>query len=208
MSHLVQWLMKHGGIYSITHTASGRQYIGSAVSFYNRWKEHRSLLNRGAHHSRHMQRTWNKYGKDAFCFAVIEVVEDKTLLLSREQSYLDNLRPEFNGSPTAGSQLGRVVTAETRAKRSAAMKGRVFSDEHRAKLSAAAKNMSPEHRTKLSEAAYKRLLDAEYREDILAKLLAGRLRYNDTPESKDVYSQAGKVGTTKQKALRKQLEGG
>ncbi|MEZ0602929.1 NUMOD3 domain-containing DNA-binding protein [Paraburkholderia sp. IW21] len=49
------------------------------------------------------------------------------------------IRSTSSSSSRERTDMGRTVSAETRAKMSAAKKGRVFSPEHRAKLSAAAK---------------------------------------------------------------------
>lgn len=37
----------HCGVYVIEHTATGRRYVGSAVSLSKRWKEHRRQLMQG-----------------------------------------------------------------------------------------------------------------------------------------------------------------
>ena len=48
-------------IYGIRHIASGRIYVGSAVRTNARWRQHRSQLQRGTHHSRYLQAAWSKY---------------------------------------------------------------------------------------------------------------------------------------------------
>lgn len=93
-------------IYAIVHVASGKLYIGSAKDTKIRWSCHRTSLRSAKHHSKHLQRSFNKYGEDCFVFRVLEVVESAANLVVREQWWLDNLKPAFNGSPTAGSQLG------------------------------------------------------------------------------------------------------
>jgi hypothetical protein len=47
----------------------------------------------------------------------LEILEscDKDKLLAREQDYLDQLHPEYNLSPTAGSRAGCPHTEETKA---------------------------------------------------------------------------------------------
>lgn len=95
------------GIYSITHVASGTRYIGQAASIGDRWLTHRSHLDLGRHHCRHLQSAWKKYGAGAFAFFVLEYVPlDKEALASREQHWFDKLRPEYNVAPAAGSSLG------------------------------------------------------------------------------------------------------
>jgi group I intron endonuclease len=70
-----------------------------------------------------------KYGYSNFSFEVLEYCE-KNILLEREQFYIDSLNPEYNLSPTAGSSLGRSVSAETRIKMSNAQKGKYIGDKH------------------------------------------------------------------------------
>lgn len=111
------------GIYAIIHQESGRIYIGSAVNIRDRWRTHRGRLNRGTHHSRHLQNAWSKYGGDAFSFSILERC-DRAALIPREQAYLDEVGPAFNMCPTAGSSLGRRPSPESRAKIAAALVGR------------------------------------------------------------------------------------
>lgn len=99
------------GIYTITHTATGRNYIGSSINVQQRWLDHIRTLRRGVHKSSHLQRAWDKYGADAFSFAIIERVEDVTKLLEREQHFFD-LRyavtgdTGFNVAPSVRGRLG------------------------------------------------------------------------------------------------------
>lgn len=121
------------GIYRITNTVSGKFYIGSAVNIDARWRSHRHKLAKGTHHSSHLQNSYNKHGLSSFVFEVVEVVCDKTQLISTEQRWIDDLCPVFNMSPTAGSPLGVKHTPETCAKMSASRMGRKHSAEHIAK---------------------------------------------------------------------------
>lgn len=106
------------GIYEIVCTENGRRYIGSAVNIDKRWRGHVLQLNEKRHHSRHLQRAWNKYGQAAFVFVVLEECMKGELIL-REQHYIDCLKPAFNSRPQAASQLGYRHTDETRRKMSA-----------------------------------------------------------------------------------------
>lgn len=80
------------GIYSITHIASDKKYIGSSRQIRQRWVDHMKMLRRGVHHSRTLQRAWNKYGEDAFSFEILEECQDANLKVV-EQHYLDTIRP-------------------------------------------------------------------------------------------------------------------
>lgn len=54
-----------------------------------------------------------------------------------EQLLLDGMQPHYNSVPTAGSQLGRKTTEETKRKLSASITGMKRSAETRARMSAA-----------------------------------------------------------------------
>lgn len=131
--------MGTGGIYEIVNTVNGKRYIGSAVNFKKRFREHRRDLMRNDHHSIALQRAWNKYGEDAFQFLPMMTVEDSTKLIWWEQRFFDALKPEYNICLVAGSSLGVKLTPEHRAKISAGNIGRVPSVETRALISKANK---------------------------------------------------------------------
>lgn len=103
------------GIYQIRSLNNGKIYIGSAVNFRNRARKHFNLLKLNKHHSIYLQRSYNMYKNENFVFEILENVE-KTRLFEREQYYIDNLNPEYNMAPTAGSSLGRKATEETKAR--------------------------------------------------------------------------------------------
>lgn len=93
------------GIYRIDCTANGRFYIGSAKSIKARWKAHINALKRGDHGNSHLLRIARKHGLESLQFSIIEECPCECLL-SREQFYLDTLKPTINLSPTAGSITG------------------------------------------------------------------------------------------------------
>ena len=107
-----------GGIYLITCTQNGRQYVGSSKDIAYRWRKHREKLSSGRHWNRYLQRAWNKYGGEAFEYAILETVEDASLLHIREQHWIDTLHPKFNLSPFANrpTTQGLTYSTETRQK--------------------------------------------------------------------------------------------
>jgi len=108
------------GIYVIRNTISGRVYVGSAVNIANRWLHHRKSLRAGKHHSPYLQFAWNKYGEDAFIHETIELVPDVTMLIEREQHWIDThvalYGKGYNVCPTAGNTLGFKFSPESLAK--------------------------------------------------------------------------------------------
>jgi group I intron endonuclease len=142
------------GIYTIT-SPSGKQYVGSAVSFKARWRVHRRHLRQGAHHCLSLQRAFNKYGEDALVFSKIAFCA-KEDLIAREQEQIDarSRSKLYNSYMTAGSalgtkhgpefgekcrqrMLGSVQSEETKARRAESHKGQKRSAETRAKMSEA-----------------------------------------------------------------------
>ena len=103
-------------IYNIRNLINDKGYIGSAIDFKARQVIHRCQLLKDKHHSKHLQRAYNKHGKDNFIYEIIEYVEDKTKLIEREQVWLDFFNPEYNICKTAGSSLGVKRSDEFKAK--------------------------------------------------------------------------------------------
>lgn len=56
----------------------------------DRWSSgHRPYLRKGNHSNQKLQRAWDKYGESSFVFSVIEHVDDDSLLVGREQYYMN-----------------------------------------------------------------------------------------------------------------------
>lgn len=83
------------GIYSITNTQNGRQYIGSSSNVEARWEDHRYWLDRGEHINQHLQSSWKKYGRGSFRFDLIEECKESELL-RRERYYIRRCPDRYN----------------------------------------------------------------------------------------------------------------
>lgn len=129
------------GIYEIRNLVNGKRYVGSAVSFWNRWRIHAQSLARGDHHSKQLQRSWLKYGPFAFQFNKLLACKKDDLLMY-EQICIDHYKPEYNSAPRAGSNLGLRMREESKAllaeaaRRTRNFTGKTHSAESRAKISA------------------------------------------------------------------------
>ena len=66
------------GIYKIINNVNGKFYIGSASNFLNRYKEHLSALKNNRHYNDILQRSFNKHGKEAYAFIVLEITTGKS----------------------------------------------------------------------------------------------------------------------------------
>jgi group I intron endonuclease len=117
------------GIYAIRNTVNGKVYVGSAANIEKRWRLHRSQLALSTHHSKKLQNAWNKHGSQSFVFEVIELVNDKSNLLEREQHWIDTLSAfsnGYNGRLKAQSYLGMKHSTDALAKMSAKMMGNSY----------------------------------------------------------------------------------
>jgi group I intron endonuclease len=103
-------------IYTILCEETNKQYIGSALNHAKRKREHFYNLKNNKHPNKKMQNAYNKYGVDCFEFKIIEIVNDETKLLEREQHYIDKLKPFYNICKVAGSSFGLKRTSGTRDK--------------------------------------------------------------------------------------------
>lgn len=78
------------GVYKITNIITNKIYIGSSNDICRRWGEHKRMLKRNAHHSIHLQYSWNKHGVDNFIFEILEECGAGDRFI-REQFYFDTL---------------------------------------------------------------------------------------------------------------------
>ena len=69
-------------------------------------KKHRQALIRGKHHSKYLQRVFNKHGESSLNVEVVLVCEENNLKMY-EQLLIDGLSPEFNGAKSANSPVHR-----------------------------------------------------------------------------------------------------
>lgn len=124
------------GIYKITCTVNSKIYIGSSVNILKRWQNHKSDLNKGKHHSPHLQRAWDKYGESAFQIDVVELV-NVDFLEQKEQEWIDATQCH---KIEYGFNISKYADSPTR--------GRELSDEHKRKVGEASKQLwlNPEYR--------------------------------------------------------------
>jgi group I intron endonuclease len=168
------------GIYCIQHGASGRRYVGSAANLKHRWQTHVLQLRQDRHHSKFLQRCWDKYGEAAFSFRVL-LLCDRANLLTYEQAVIDAWKPEFNSAPTAGSQLGFRHRPESKARMSEAAKrtrnftGHRHSEATKRRISEnrkgkGATGWTQQRRDRISAAHKGRIITPEQRSKISATL--------------------------------------
>jgi group I intron endonuclease len=149
----IKYKYKFSGIYQIKNKINGNFYIGSSKNIYNRKSCHLAQLRENRHHSKYLQRSYNKYGGENFEFTILLVCENFELL-RYEQFFLDNYHPKYNSYPIAGSPFGitgRHHSEETKRKIGEGNKGKVISEYARKCVAEANKKrvISEETRNKM-----------------------------------------------------------
>lgn len=122
-----------GVIYKITNTISDKFYIGRTASDgTKRWHDHRRKLERNTHHNKFLQQSWNKYGKEAFTFEVIDAADDLATLNKKEIEWITKTNAQVDGfNKHPGGAWARPFTEEHRRNLSKALTGRFMNEEHR-----------------------------------------------------------------------------
>jgi DNA ligase-1 len=111
---------KTTGIYEIKNIINNKTYIGSSTNIEQRWRKHISELNNNIHSNKHLQSSWNKYGKENFKFNIIEITtKNKNEIILREQFWMDrtqcyNKEYGYNKRKEAQTNLGIVISTEGR----------------------------------------------------------------------------------------------
>lgn len=80
--------MNDCGVYSITNIKNGKVYIGSSKNLKDRLWHHKYDLRLNKHPNPHLQRSYNKYGKSAFKFQILEYCEENERH-ALEQNYIN-----------------------------------------------------------------------------------------------------------------------
>ncbi len=177
------------GLYKISNIIDNKIYYGSSINLKRRLKDHKCLLNINKHPNRHLQQSYNKYGKNSFIFEIILYCSKEDCLFY-EQKFLDkywdnsincyniakdDVAPMTNIKVSLTSRINRSIrqlgskrSEETRKKMSEAQKGnknhqfgKSPSEETRKKMSEAHKNVifSIETRKKMSQSQKLRYLN-------------------------------------------------
>lgn len=110
---------KISGIYCIENLENHKKYIGLSKNIKKRWNDHKYRLNKNDHENNHLQRSWNKYGKNKFTFYILETCSEDELS-EKEKFYINkfntsNYKFGFNG--TLGGEVGFTFTEESMLKR-------------------------------------------------------------------------------------------
>jgi group I intron endonuclease len=157
------------GIYCWVNIQSGKKYVGSSLDLYRRFMQYFNIkyITRTSKSS-NICRALLKYGYSAFHLEILEYCETSLVIL-REQYYIDLINPEYNILKVAGSLFGYKHSPETLKK-----------------LADIAKNRSAETIAKLREAALSRTY--KHKEETKIKLREIMLGSTHSKASKDKMS--------------------
>lgn len=132
---------KKSGIYRWIHKSSGKTYVGSALNL-----THRSSFSLAHFFYCMCEKKKLRHGNSIICSSLLkygyyefslEILEycDPLKIISREQHYLYNLKPEYNILNIARSSKGFKHSAETKELLRNFNLGRVISDDTKLKIS-------------------------------------------------------------------------
>lgn len=127
------------GIYRIVNTVNQKSYIGKSVDIERRWSDHRRQFRKGKHFNGHLQRSWDKYGEQAFLFEILEVVPERSSLGKQEAYWcrqFDSFSKGYNRQPIDENGLhthGLPCPPEVRAKIRASKAARPYRHSEEAK---------------------------------------------------------------------------
>lgn len=98
------------GVYRWINKINGKSYVGSSVSLGNRFNDYYSLssLTRKVKGSIIIYRALLKYGYKNFNLDILEYCKI-SVLIEREQYYLDHLKPEYNILKVVNNQKQRKL---------------------------------------------------------------------------------------------------
>ena len=98
-------------IYRIVCFPTGKVYVGQTNNSRRRKKDHFRYLKRGQHHSSYMQAAYNKYGRRAFWFEVLETDLSIEQANQREIYWIEVFDSFYNGfNATSGGDNREFVS--------------------------------------------------------------------------------------------------
>lgn len=86
------------GIYAIVNRTNDKKYVGQSLHLQTRRENHWCDLIKGVHMNRYLQADFDKCGKDAFSFVVLEYIPYNKIkkLDEREQYWINAVNAKYN----------------------------------------------------------------------------------------------------------------
>lgn len=212
-------------IYKAINKVNNKAYVGFAVDFNKRKREH--LKRAECNDGEYFHKSLKKYGFDNFDWVILKEdasLDDEMLLIKQEQTFWTTGKG-YNLTLGGEGKLGYITPQETKDKISRSHKGKIISERQLAILRANAQKIketghTEETRKKISESHKGRVFTEEHKRNIslnhsskketgsfyntleykekMKKALKGKIR---TPEQKERYRLAALAREQKKKKL-------
>ena len=199
------------GVYKIVNTISGKIYIGSAIDFARRKREHFSRLRSNKHKNNKLQRAFNKYGEQAFVYEPIIVCLPHDLIMYEQiaMDYYDACSGGYNIRPKAESCLGVKHSEKSKENFRRGARGRIMppmSEESKRKKSLSAKMrgakpppMTEEQKERVRELTRQRMIGNKPTQEARAKMAAAKLGKKLSEETKQKMRESRLLFKAKQR---------
>ena len=135
---------KKVGIYRLVNKVNGKTYIGSSANLARRLRVYYDFSYLSVRIAKSKSLIYSsilKHGYSNFQLEILEYCLPENVI-SREQYYMDLLKPEYNLNSTAGSRLGSFHLEETKLKLKNWAKGRKHTEQSKKLISLATKGMN------------------------------------------------------------------
>lgn len=80
-------ILKKSGFYIILNLKNNKKYVGVSKNLYKRFDKHKYLLSINKHPNKHLQNSYNKYGKESFQFKVLKFLNED-IIFEFEKKYI------------------------------------------------------------------------------------------------------------------------
>lgn len=150
------------GIYCLTNIINNKKYIGRTCCLYSRIVGHRKSLIKGNHANEYLQKSWNKYGSDAFEVEVLCLCSVDSLN-SMEEHYMtfyDSMNMKFGYNLMSYKNGSLIVSELSKLKQSLSKKGKAPIKALKRVRELCAMGLSPNLGIKHSEATRKKMSDS------------------------------------------------
>lgn len=123
------------GIYYIKNIINNKLYIGQSIDIYARLSRHKTDL-RGGRDSKHLQKSYNKYGENNFEFAVLMEcpIDDLDYWEKYYIAKWNTQSADFGYNLDGGGSKSRLMSEETKCLLSQFLMGHAVSEETRNKI--------------------------------------------------------------------------
>lgn len=148
------------GVYRWVNKINGNTYIGSSVDLGRRFRVYYDYSYLSTRINKSKSRIYSAILKYSYSNFQLEILEycTKENAISREQYYIDLLKPEYNLNPTAGSRLGIIHSEDSRIKMSISAQGRKHTKETKNLISLATKGINNPNFGKITSEETKALI--------------------------------------------------